>query len=224
MQHNKIVVAASVNAVQFPNSYRTPNWQNPNSFPRQNNRSTLYCSNCGGIWLRHHRNKFIAKCKTCNNCGLLSHFAKICRKQKKAKPQNSKKKTVNIVEEEPHPEDSVTLVQSAELYESDYSSWKDNTVAVIENAVEKVEPLNMPSRSVILILVDTWTPVAHAVSLIIHSHCKWCKVVLALSESAKRRPRNFGLSRMNNPGRRKDTISNHKQRMDLRFSNIHCCI
>ena len=53
---------------------------------------------------------------------------------------------VNIVEEERHPEDSVTLLQPAKLYESDYSSGEDNTVAVIENAVEKVVPLNMPIK------------------------------------------------------------------------------
>ena len=80
-QHNKIVIPASVNAVQFPNSSRTPNWQNPNNFPRQNNRSTLYCSNCGGIWLPNHRDKCIAKGKTCNNCGLLNHFAENKRTQ-----------------------------------------------------------------------------------------------------------------------------------------------
>ena len=50
------------------------------------------------------------------------------------------------MEEEPHPEDSVNFLQPAKLYESDYSSGEDNTVAVIENAVEKVEPLNMPIK------------------------------------------------------------------------------
>ena len=61
------------------------------------------------------------------------------------KPQNSKKKMVSVVEE-PHPEDSVKFLQSTKLYESDYSSGEDNTVAVIDNAVEKVEPLNMPMK------------------------------------------------------------------------------
>ena len=52
---------------------------------------------------------------------------------------------VKIVEE-PHPEDSVNFLQPAKLYESDYSSGEDNTVAVIENTVEKIEPLNMPIK------------------------------------------------------------------------------
>ena len=62
-QRNKIVIPASVNAVQFPSSSRTPNWSKPNNFSRQNNHSTLYCSNCGGIWLPNHRDKSIAKGK-----------------------------------------------------------------------------------------------------------------------------------------------------------------
>ena len=54
---------------------------------------------------------------------------------------------VHVVEEEPLPEDSVNFLQPAKLYESDYSSGaEDNTVAVIENTVEKVEPLNMPIK------------------------------------------------------------------------------
>ena len=53
------------------------------------------------------------------------------------KQQNSKKKMVSVVEEEPHPEDSVNFLQPTKLYESDYSSGDNNTVAVIENAVEK---------------------------------------------------------------------------------------
>ena len=53
---------------------------------------------------------------------------------------------MSVVEKEPHPEDSVNFLQPTKLYESDYISAKDNTVAVIENAVEKVEPLNMPIK------------------------------------------------------------------------------
>ena len=148
-QHNKTVVPANVNAVQFANNSRNSYWQNTNNAPKQNNRSTLNCSNCGGMWLPNHREKCIAKGKTCNNCGLLNHFAKVYRKQKNVntKPQNSKKKMVRVVEEEPHPEDSVNFLQPDKLYESDYSSGEeDNTVAVIENAVEEVEPLNMPIK------------------------------------------------------------------------------
>ena len=125
--HNKIVIPANVNAVQFSSSSRTPNWQNSKNAPRQNNRSTLYCSNCGGIWLPNNRNKCIPKGKICNNCGLLNHFTKVCRKPKNVKPQNSKKKEISVMEE-PHPEDSVNFLQPAKLYELDYSSGEDKMV------------------------------------------------------------------------------------------------
>ena len=59
----------------------------------------------------------------------MKHFAKVCSKQKNAKPQQSKKRTLNTADEEPRPEDSVNFLQSAKLYESDYSSGEDNTVA-----------------------------------------------------------------------------------------------
>ena len=62
------------------------------------------------------------------------------------------------MEQGPRPEDSVNFLQPAKLFESDYSSGEDNTVAVIENAVEKVEPLNMPikiGKISVTLLVDS---------------------------------------------------------------------
>ena len=89
----------------------------------------------------------IAKSKTCNNGGLVNHFAKVCRKQKKTqKAQNLKKKSVNTVEK-PHAEDLVKFLQSLwRLYESDHSSGDDNMFARIHNDHEKIEPLNMPIK------------------------------------------------------------------------------
>ena len=135
-QHNKIVIPAIFNTAQFSGSSRNSNWENSGNATRQKNRSTLYCLNCGGIWLPNNRDKCIAKGKLCNNCRLLNNFAKVCRKQKTAKPVNAKKKMVSVVEEEEHPEDSVNFLQPAKLYKSDYSSGEDITVAAIENAVE----------------------------------------------------------------------------------------
>ena len=50
------------------------------------------------------------------------------------------------VDEEPHPEGSVRFLRSTKIYESDYSSWKDKTVGLIENDIAKFEPLNMPIK------------------------------------------------------------------------------
>ena len=51
---------------------------------------------------------------------------------------------MDTVDEEPHPEDSVNFFRTGKLYESDYSSGEDNTVALFENDIAMSEPLNMP--------------------------------------------------------------------------------
>ena len=40
----------------------------------------------------------------------MNHFAKVCRKEKYVKLQNTKKRTVNRVDTEPHPEESVNFL------------------------------------------------------------------------------------------------------------------
>ena len=145
-QNNKTLIPASANAIQFPNNPRSSNFSFSNNFQKPNNRTPLYCPNCGGSWLPNQRDKCISKGKTCNKCGLMNRIVKVCRKQKNAKPQNSKKRTLNIVDEEPHHEHSVNFLWSTKLYESDYSSGEDNTVAVIENGIAKIEPLNMSTK------------------------------------------------------------------------------
>ena len=156
--HNKNLILASVDTIQFPPSSRSSNWSVSNNFQKQANSPHLYCSNCGGNWLSSHQDKCVAKRKTCNNCGLLNYFSKVCHKQKNSKPQNPKKGTVNTVDEDPHPEDSVIFFQSSELSESDYSSGEYNMVAHIQNDIAKTETLNMPTKIGIIsptLLVDS---------------------------------------------------------------------
>ena len=107
--HNKNLILASVDTIQFPPSSRSSNWSVSNNFQKQANSPHLYCSNYGGNWLSSHQDKCVAKGKTCNNCRLLNYFAKVCQKQKNSKPQNPKKRTVNTVDEDPHTEDSANF-------------------------------------------------------------------------------------------------------------------
>ena len=51
------------------------------------------------------------------------------------------------MDKKPHPEDSENFLQPAKHYESDYSSGVDRTVALIENDIEEIEPLNMPIKT-----------------------------------------------------------------------------
>ena len=133
-----------MNAIQFPP--RSLNWSIFKNFHKQVNRPPLFCSNCGGNWKPNHRGNCIAKGKTCNNCGLLILFGKVCRKQKNSKPQNPKKRKVNTVDKESHAEDSVNFLQSSKPYESNYISSEDNMVALTQNDIAKKEPLNMPMK------------------------------------------------------------------------------
>ena len=136
-----------------------------------------------------------AKLAIIDKCGLLNHFAKVCRKQINAKPQNSKKRAVNTVKEEPHPEDSMELLQPAKLYEADYSSGEGNTVAVIENAVEKVEPLNMPIKIgniTTTLLVDSGSACSFLNRSLASQVVQSSPRTFWISEKV---PHNFGLSR-----------------------------
>ena len=40
------------------------------------------CPNCGYGWSASHRQNCPARGKTCKNCGIANHFAKVCRKPK----------------------------------------------------------------------------------------------------------------------------------------------
>ena len=221
-QLNKTLIPASVNAIQFPNNPRSSNWFFSNNFQKPTNRLHLYCSNRGGNWLANHRNKCIAKGKNCNNCRLKNHFARVCRKQKNIELQNTKKRTVNTVDEELQPKDTVNFLQLVKLYKSDYSSGEDNTVALIQNGIAKMKPLNTPIK---IGSIPTTLPVDSIRA------CSALNRSLA-SQGVKSSPRAFWIHEKfcaqlrtfsNEPIHieRKGTGSDYKQRLELKFGHFH---
>ena len=64
--------ASHVNTVTSQRSFRQPS-QRPttSSFTRPSNQ---LCRNCALTWSANHKDKCIARGKTCNNCGLQNHF------------------------------------------------------------------------------------------------------------------------------------------------------
>ena len=72
--------ASHVNAVTSQRSFRQPS-QRPttSSFTRPSNQ---LCRNCGLTWSANHKDKCIARGKTCNNCGLQNHFSRVCPKNR----------------------------------------------------------------------------------------------------------------------------------------------
>ena len=131
--------ASHVNAIIPQRSFPQPNQRPTTSTPtRQSNQ--LY-RNCALTWSANHRDKFIAKGKKCNNCGLQNHFLQVCRKPK----SSSNKPTRAIVNpiEESTTDQSVNAIQNADYNpqcESDYDSSYDNKVASINSNTIQIEP------------------------------------------------------------------------------------
>ena len=138
--------ASHVNAIIPQRPLRQSN-QRPNTSTsiRQSNQR---CRNCGLTWSSNHKDKCIAKGKTCNNCGLQNHFSRVCRKPKSSstKPTRS---NVNSIEESTT-EQSVNAIQNTNYNpqcESDYDSSDDIMVARIANNTIQFEPKNTIYRS-----------------------------------------------------------------------------
>ena len=141
LQISNIQPASHVNAIipQWP--FRHSN-QRPNT-STSIRKSNQRCRNCGLTWSSNHKDKCIAKRKTCNNCGLQNHFSLVCRKPKSSstKPTPS---NVNSIEETTT-EQSVNAIQNTNYNpqcESDFDSSDDNMVARIASNTIQIEPKN----------------------------------------------------------------------------------
>ena len=118
------------------------------------------CPNCGYGWSASHRQNRPARGKTCKNCSIANHFAKVCRKPKH--PYKPKPRVNNVddsVSEATTVGTSATaaeqvnnidrLLQKQGIYDancdSDYDDYDDNCVATIsiKSDTRKVEPVNL---------------------------------------------------------------------------------
>ena len=142
IQQNNKLIPASVNAIQFPSNPRSANLSLSNNFQKPNNRPPLYCSNFGGKWFPNHRDKFIAKGNICNNCGLVTTSLKFVENKRIQKPkensEHSRRGTSNRRFSKFFSDNKILRV--------DFSSGEDNTIALIENDMAKIEPLNVPLK------------------------------------------------------------------------------
>ena len=133
--------ASHVNAIIPQRPFRQPNQRPTTSTP--NRQSNQLCRNCGLTWSANHKDKCIAKGKTCNNCVLQNHISRVRRKPK----SSSKKPTrfnVNSIEETTT-DQSVNVIQNADYNpqcESDYDSSDDNMVGSIASNTIQIEPKN----------------------------------------------------------------------------------
>ena len=146
------IMSASVNNVQG-------SWNRSRPSTNQFVKPTT-CLNCGYGWSTSQRQNCPARGKTCKNCGIANHFAKVCRKPKH--PYKPKPRVNNVddsVSEAATVGTSATaaeqvnnidkLLQKQDIYDanydSDYDDYDDNCVATISIKCDtrEVEPMNL---------------------------------------------------------------------------------
>ena len=79
---NNSATGNTVNAKQSFSRFRGASAsENPSGNAAVNRASVGQCRGCGQAWTTTHRQVCPAMGKKCNHCGLINHFAKVCRKK-----------------------------------------------------------------------------------------------------------------------------------------------
>ena len=144
MNANKTELHSTVNQVQRMRIANATPFSTMNTTAR---KKPTTCHFCRMSWTLKHRNRFPARGKKCNYCGIENHFAKVCRKPKDPNSYPKPKPRVNNVEKDDQTEDVNQI--SADFdpdLESNYSSDEDNCVASVSSAdfTTFVEAVNLP--------------------------------------------------------------------------------
>ena len=98
------------------------------------------CRGCGQALTTTHRQVCPAMGKKCNHCGLLNHFAKVCRRKLNNARNTQKNSRINNVEtaettnqNSSQETQNVNYIKYNEQINSDYDSSDDNYIATVEN-------------------------------------------------------------------------------------------
>ena len=104
-----------------------------------NHASVGQCRGCGQIWATTHRQDCPAMGKKCNHCGLLNHFAKVCRKKLNNVRNSRQNNRINNVETAETTDQNtnqenqnVNYINYNEQFNSDYDASDDNHIATVE--------------------------------------------------------------------------------------------
>ena len=138
---NNGATSSTVNAVQSINRFRGAGVRGNQSGRRVVNRASVgQCRGCGQAWATMHRQVCPAMVKKCNHCGLLNHFAKVCRSKINNARNTQQINRINNVEtaeitnqNSSQENQNVNYINYNEQTNSDYDSSDDNYVATVEN-------------------------------------------------------------------------------------------
>ena len=139
--NNNSASGSTINSIQSFNRFCGANARGNQSVRVAVNRAAIgQCRGCGQVWTPTHRQVCPALGKKCNNCGLLNHLAKVCRKKLNNTGNSRQDNRINNVEtaetteQNTHSENqNVNYINYNEQFNFNYDSSGDNYVATIEN-------------------------------------------------------------------------------------------
>ena len=139
LQILKTQPTSHLNAITPQRPFRQSNQRQNFTTPIQ--QTNHLCRNCGLTWSAYHKDRCMAKGKTCNNCGLQNHFSRVCRKLKYTSTKSTLP-NVNSIEENTT-EQSVNAIKNKNYNPqcgSDYDSSDNNMVTSIAITTVQIEP------------------------------------------------------------------------------------
>ena len=138
---NNGATSSTVNAIQSFNRFCGAGVRvNPSGKTVVNRASVGQCRGCGPAWTTTHRQVCPAMGKKCNHCGLLNHFAKVCRRKLNNARNTQQNNRINNVEtaettnqNSSQENQNVNYINYNDQINSDYDYSDDNYVATVEN-------------------------------------------------------------------------------------------
>ena len=139
--NNNSATGSTINAIQSFNRFHGAGARGNQSGRVAVNRAAMgQCRGCGQVWTPTDHQVCPALGKKCNHCGLLNHFAKVCRKKLNNARNSCQDNRINKVEtgetteQKTYSENqNVNYINYKKQFNSDYDSSDDNYVATVEN-------------------------------------------------------------------------------------------
>ena len=138
---NNSATGSTLKAIQSFNRFRGTIVRGNQSGRTVVNRASVgQCRGCGQSWTPTHRHVCPAMGTKCNHCGLLNHFAKVCRRKLNIAVKKKQNNCINNIETAETTDQNssqegqnVNYINYNEQINSDYDSSDDNYVATVEN-------------------------------------------------------------------------------------------